>query len=373
MPEVDYVVPVRFAPGGIVSADSNYVKGTGWFAGKDFFNMFSFELIRGDKKTVLDDKYATVISDDMAVNLFGSIENCMGKSIRWDLGTFSGTHIVSGVFKKPGKNSSAQVDFLVTHELFLEKNRMDVSWESNPILTYVTLKPGTNLDEFNRNLNNFYQAKRKDENNKPTMFLQRYSDRYLYGHFENGKQAGGRIDYVILFSVIASFIFVIACINFMNLSTARASRRLKEVGIKKTIGVLRRTLAFQYIGESLVMAFLSLLVAVLLIYGLLPQFNLVSGKHLTFQLGWQFLTVALLIVFFTGLLSGSYPAIYLSGFRAAEVLKGKVNKSVGELWIRKGLVVFQFIISILLIVAVCVVYMQMDLMHRRILAIQKTM
>ena len=248
---------------------------------------------------------------------------------------------------------------------------MNVNWFSNPINTYLTLKAGVNSDEFNDKLNNFYQAKRPDEKEKCIMFLQRYSDRYLYGHYDNGRQAGGRIDYVVLFSIIALFILAIACINFMNLSTARASRRLKEVGVKKAIGVLRRTIAWQYLGESVLMAMISLVVAVILVYVLLPQFSLISGKHLVFQPDWQVVTGILAIVLFTGLASGSYPALYLSAFRPAEVLKGKLNTSISELWLRKGLVIFQFSISILLIIAVGVVYMQMDLIQSKNLGYTK--
>lgn len=371
MPGIENVVPVRSAPGGILSFDRNHVEGNGWFAGKDFFDVFSFELLSGEPRTVLSEKYAMVISDEVAVNLFGSVENSLGKSITWDLGSFGGTHVVSGVFRKPGENSSAQFDFLVTHELFLEKNKMDVDWDSNPIFTYLTLKPGTNVEVFKTNLNSFYRSKRKEQNDTTSMFLQRYSERYLYDHFENGKQAGGRINYVFLFSLIASFILIIACINFMNLSTARASRRLKEVGVKKSIGVTRATLAWQYITESVMLTLISLIIAFLLVYSLLPQFNLISGKNLLIRPDWQLIIGALAIVLFTGVISGSYPALYLSSFRPAEVLKGKMNTSLGELWVRKGLVVFQFSVSILMVVAVGIVYMQMNLIQSRKLGYTK--
>jgi ABC-type antimicrobial peptide transport system permease subunit len=371
MPGIEYVVPVRHAPGGILSFEENHIEANAWFAGKDFFDVFSFELISGDRHTVLNEKYAMVISDEAAVNLFGSVENSIGKSITWDLGRFGGTHVVSGVFRKPGQNSSAQFDCLVTHELFLEKNRMDVSWDSNPIFTYVTLKPGAEVKAFGANLNAFYRSKRKELNDSSSMFLQRYSERYLYDHFENGQQAGGRISYVVLFSLIAAFILIIACINFMNLSTARASRRLKEVGVKKSIGARRTTLIWQYTTESITITLLSFVLALLLAWCLLPQFNLISGKHLSMQPDWRLLVGGLTIALVTGLVSGSYPAIYLSSFRPAEVLKGKMNTSWGELWVRRGLVVFQFSVSILMVVAVGIVYLQMNLVQSRNLGYTK--
>ena len=373
MPDIEYVVPMRSVPPGIVSAGKKSVKATGMFAGKDFFNIFSYKIIQGNKDHVLDDKYAIIISDELAAKLFGSLESRFGKAIIWDMDNYGGTYIVSGIFENPHHNSSEKFDFLVTHEAFLEKNRMDNSWDSNPISVCLTLKPGVDVDDFNRKINNFYQSKRKGDPNWNTdsMFLQRYSDRYLFNHFENGQQAGGRIDYVILFSIIGLFILAIACINFMNLSTARASRRLKEVGVKKAIGVLRKTLIFQHLGESMMMAILALITGVILVFLLLPKFNLITGKQLTLGFTWNLLCGALTITFFTGLISGGYPAFYLSGFRPVEVLKNKLSTSIGELWVRKGLVVFQFSISILLIVAVVIIYLQMNFVQSKNLGYKK--
>ena len=371
MPGVEYVTPVRPTPEGIVSVNENHIKATGWFVGEEFFNTFSYNLISGNKSQVLQEKYAAVISDELAVKLFGSIDNCIGKSIVWDLGPFGDTHIISGIFEKPSENSSAKFDFVVTHEMFLEKNRMDVNWSSNPIMVYLTLKPGVNKKSFNDKLNSLYKSKRINDAEKEEMFLQRYSERYLFNHYENGKQSGGRIDYVILFSIIGMVILSIACINFMNLSTARASRRFKEVGIKKTIGVPKRILVFQHLGESLLIAILSLLVAVIISYLLLPQFNQLTGKQLTVSFNWDFTIGILAIVFITGLVSGSYPAFYLSRLKPIHILKGKLTASRGELWIRKGLVVFQFSISLLLIIAVAVIYMQMNFVQSQNLGYKK--
>ena len=367
MPEIEYAVPVRTTPPDIVSNNEKHVKATGWFVGEDFFNVFSYRLIEGIKSQVVQDKYAAVISDELAFKIFGTINDCVGKSIEWD----GSTLIISGIFEKPGKKSSADFDFLLTHQLFLEKSKMEVNWNSNPIMVYVTLKPEIEAELFSEKLNTFYKSKRMDEAENSSMFLQRYSDRYLYNRFENGKQAGGRIDYVKLFSIIALFILVIASINFMNLSTARASRRLKEVGIKKAIGARRRTLILQHLGESISMAIFAFMVAIFLVFLLLPQFNVITGKQLTFLPEWKFISGVLVIVFITGLISGSYPAFYLSGFKPVEVLKGKLRVTRGELWIRKGLVVFQFSISILLIIAVGIIYLQMDFVQSRNLGYKK--
>lgn len=222
------------------------------------------------------------------------------------------------------------------------------NWGNSGPNTFVVLQEGTNIAEFTDKIAGFIKTKSEDTHR--SLFLIKYSDNYLYGNFENGVQSGGRIEYVTLFSIIAIFILIIACINFMNLSTAKASRRIKEVGIKKAIGARRTTLIFQYLGESMFMTFLSLAVAILMVDLFLPQFNEITRKNLVLNFDINFLLSLLGIVLFTGLISGSYPALYLSGFNPATVLKGKLSTSFGELWARKGLVVFQFTLSVILIV-----------------------
>src|SRR5882762_1291060 len=174
-----------------------------------------------------------------------------------------------------------------------------------------------------------------------------------------------RIEYVKLFSIIAIFILIIACINFMNLSTAKASGRMKELGIKKVVGAGRISLMLQYLGESTLMAFLSLIISILLLIFFLPQFNAITGKHLSIHFDSNLILSVLAITLFTGLISGSYPAIYLSGFKPVAVLKGKLNTTAGELWVRKGLVVFQFTLSVIFIVSVLIVQRQMQLIQTK--------
>ncbi len=195
------------------------------------------------------------------------------------------------------------------------------------------------------------------------LFIQKYSNRYLYNNFVNGVQSGGRIEYVKLFSIIAIFILIIACINFMNLSTAKASRRMKEVGIKKVIGASRGSLIFQYISESMLMAFFSLVIALAIVILILPAFKEITGKEINVHFDAGLIISIIGITFITGIIAGSYPALYLSRFKPVAILKGKLNTSLGESWIRKGLVVFQFTVSVVLIVSVLVVYKQMKLIQ----------
>ena len=346
------------------------VRNTGIFAGKDFFNMFSFPLLYGNARQALNDKNAIVISEGLAENLFGSSEKAMGKSIEWEVFGMKKQSQVSGVFKKLPQNNSMHFDFALTQELLLTEiwTNGQKWWNEGPS-TFITIKEGTNLEQFSTKIKDFIKKYHKD--NLFTIFLRPYSSAYLYGKYENGVQSGGRIEYVRLFSVIALFILLIACINFMNLSTAKATRRLKEVGIKKSVGASRKSLAFQFLGESLFMSFLSLLLALVLVIALLPVFNDITGKQLALELSPKLISILLLAAIITGLVSGSYPAIYLSGFNPVAVLKGKIKNSIGEVIARKGLVVFQFTISMVLIISVIIIYQQVEYVQSKNLGYNK--
>jgi putative ABC transport system permease protein len=372
MPEVEYAVPVQSSLSrteGILSVGDKYLKALEQYTTGDFFNVFSYDLIQGEKSQVLHDKNAIVISDELAAKLFHSTENVIGKTVEWKKDKFSGTYFISGVFKKPPPNSTFQSDLLFTYKLCNEIEPNVNSWQSGNPCTYVILKKGTNIDQFNEKIKDLIGRKSNDKSS--TLFTRRYSDKYLYGKYEKGVQAGGRIVYVRLFSIIALFILAIACINFMNLSTAKASGRLKEVGVKKTVGASRKALIVQYLGESLIMVFLSLILAIVLVEALLPQFNVITGKHLGLNFNFNIISTIIGISLFTGLVSGSYPALYLSSFNPATVLKGKLNTSLAELCVRKGLVIFQFIISVILIVSVLVVYKQIAFIQSKDLGFDK--
>ena len=362
MPEVEYassVIQSSWFPKFILSAteDAN-LKAVGQFVGKDYFNVFSFGLTQGDENQVLSDKNAIVISDELALKLFNTTQNVLGKIISLQLLHIKKQVTVSGIFNRVPANSSEKFDFLLSFEWFKEISPAVLEWGNDGTNAYVVVKKGTNLSQLNDKIAGLIKSKRQGA--ERALFLKPYSEAYLYGRYENGVQSGGRIEYVKLFSIIAIFILIIACINFMNLSTAKATRRIKEVGIKKAMGASRKTLIFQYIGESMLMTFLSLALAILIVQLLLPQFNLITGKQLVLSPSVNLILSLLGITFFTGLISGSYPALYLSSFNPALVLKGKFSSSVGELWARKGLVVFQFAVSVILIVVVLVVYKQIE-------------
>jgi putative ABC transport system permease protein len=374
MPEVEYAVA---SVGGDIdftlSTDDRHVLATGLFAEKELFHIFSFDLIEGDKNKVLSDKKGVVLSEATAIALFNTTENIIGKAIEWQFAYGKEDAYVSGVFKNIPSHSTTQFDFALSFDFFKDiVGEKSMHWGNYGCGTTVVLKEGTDLQEFNTKIKDF--VKRKSKNSTVTLFLRPYSEFYLYGNYENGVQAGGRIEYVKLFSVIGIFILLIACINFMNLTTAKASRKIKEVGIKKAIGASRKTLIFQYLGESLLMTFLSILLAILIVDLLLPQFNVITDKQLALDFNTNLIVSLISIVLFTGLLAGSYPALYLSGFSPAVVLKGRFSSlsvSIVELIARKGLIVFQFTLSIIFIVAVLVIYKQIAFVQTQYLGYDK--
>ncbi|HTI10906.1 MAG TPA: ABC transporter permease [Puia sp.] len=366
LPEVEYaagVLSTSWYGRVTLSVQHTDIKAMGHYADKDFFHVFSYPLLQGDKSRVLEDKNSIVLSKELALKLFHTTQNIVGKTVEWE---HEHPYLVTGVFEGDLPHCSDQFDFLLPLDQFLDTHPYEKVWgRSEDPSTYVVLKEGASLAAFSQKIAPLIKQKSQDPNVNLTLFARPYSSGYLYGNYENGVQAGGRIEYVRLFSIIALFILLIACINFMNLSTAKASKRIKEVGVKKCIGASRWSLIFQFLSESLVMSCVSLVLGVMLVRLLLPEFNSITGKQLVLLPDNQFVGVLLAITLVTGLLAGSYPALYLSSFQPAVVLKGTVKTSLGELWVRKGLVVFQFTLTVLFIVAVLVVYKQIQFIQTR--------
>jgi ABC-type antimicrobial peptide transport system permease subunit len=364
MPEVEKAVTINPWSNSIVSAGSKQIKVADLYAEKDFFAIFSYPLLQGSKNNVLNDKHGVVISDELAKKLFTSFQNIVGKSIERKQGDQVEIFHVAGVYQKPPANSNYQFDIVLPFDVLRAKSPELDEWFNGGGITCVVLKKGTNVEGFNNKINSFLQKKSGDSL-IGQLFARPYSDKYLYDKFENGVQVGGRIEYVRLFSTIAVFILLIACVNFINLFTAKVSARIKELGVKKALGASRKTLVYQYLGESTLIAFLSFLLASLLVLLLLPQFNHITGKQLTLHFDTSAIFSYLAIILTTGFIAGSYPAFYISSFTAVSVLKGKLIASIGEVLARKGLVIFQFTISIIFIVFVLVVYKQVQLIQTK--------
>jgi putative ABC transport system permease protein len=363
MPEVEYASPAIYTVGlkkVTLSINENVLKAVGLYVGQDYLNMFSWKMLQGNKDHSLDNKNSIVLTKDLATKLFGTTQNVLGKTVLWQ---HDKQFMVSGIIDDIPANSSVQFDFLLPFDVFLDANPDEKFWRNSDPSTYVVLRPGTDPALFNKKISSFIQTKLKTA--KTVLEARLFSSGYLYGNYENGVQSGGRIEYVRLFSVIALFVLTIACINFMNLSTAKAARRVKEVGVRKVVGASRSALIFQYLTESVLMAFLAMILAIVLLIFLLPPFNAITGKDLSLRFDMHVILPVLLITLLTGLISGSYPALYLSGFNPVTILKGKFKSSLVELLIRRGLVIFQFTLSVLFIISAIVVYRQIQFIQAK--------
>jgi putative ABC transport system permease protein len=322
-------------------------------AGEDFFKIFSYPLLQGHPKTALQNLNSIAISRRMAEIYFGNPANAMGKSMRYEN---SLNFIVSAVFENLPKESSLHFDFLLSwaaHKKILE-------WASPNYQDYLLLVDGANVKSVERKINGFLLPRLdKDVHVKTTAGLQRFGDQYLQNIFVNGVPSAGRIEYVRLFSGVAIFILIIACINFMNLATARSVRRAKEVGLRKVVGSGRTSLILQFYCESVLFSFLAMLLSVALFYLLLPSFNQFTGKQISYSVMQPTLWISLSgLMLFTGVVAGSYPALYLSSLQPVKVLKGIARFTKGNILFRRGLTVFQFVLSIILIIATVVIYRQ---------------
>ena len=358
MPQVQYaasLAPTEWFQKSTLSVGDKNIKAQGQYAGKDYFNIFSFKLLEGDKSKVLADNSSIVISDELAKRLFGTTENIIGKAIDFQHDT---TFFVSGIFEKVPSHSSQQFDFVLSFDYYFSVQSWVKTWGNTGPHNFVLLKKGTDIHAFNKKIAGLIAANANDTTR--SLFAARFSDNYLLNSFDHGSQVGSKIIYVRLFSLIAIFILAIACINFMNLSTAKAARRMKEVGIKKVVGAGRSQLVFQFLSESIMLTLMAMAFAVLIVWLLLPPFNQLTGKQISLTPDPKTIGSFLAIALIAGLLAGSYPALYLSRFNPLSVLKGTLKTSFAEALSRKGLVVFQFTMSAILIVAVIIVYRQVQ-------------
>ncbi len=358
MPEVKHAVrSTAWEWKRLFSYNDKALKVSGRYTDPEFFEVFTFPLLTGDASHVLKNPNSVVISEKIAVQFFGSPAEAMGKMFKIDN---SESYKVTGVMQDVPKNSSFEFDFVMPLNDWINSGGGEwlKGWGNNGIRTFLQLQPGTDIAAFNEKIKPL--VKKYNEDTNISLFVQSVGDIYLYGDFKNGHVEGGRIETVRLFSVVAIFILVIACINFMNLATARSAKRAKEVGVRKAIGASKSSLVRQFMVESVLVAFLALFVSVNLTGILLPQFNDLTGKFIELNLADPALLAMLVgVAIVTGIISGSYPAFFLSSFNPVVVLKGtgKVSKRISVF--RKGLVVFQFILSALLIISTLVVYLQL--------------
>lgn len=338
----------------------------GRFADSTLLKIFTFHWLAGDSDDPLPDPSSIVLNASLAQKLFGE-ENALGKVIRFkneeDLK-------VTGIYRDLPANSTLQCEFVAPFVYFEKENSWLESWGSNGILTFVKLRPGTDYLRFNEKIADYIKG--KNEGSTVTLFLHPYKDLHLYSNFEDGKLNGGRITYVKAFTYVALFILIIACINFMNLTTARSTIRSREVAVRKVIGAQKFSLVKQFLGESFLITFLAMITSLLLILFLMPVFNGLTGKQISLDLRdyhfWLGFTSILLV---TGLLSGSYPAFFLSSFKPVQVLKNQSRNSFQGAGLRKILVVVQFTLSVILIISSLVIYNQINYLQNKYLGFDK--
>lgn len=345
--------------------DEKDISANGHFAESDFFNVFSYELLSGDAADVLKEPNSIVISRSLGEKLFGDYDLAVGQVIHWRFAAFVGDAMITGVYEDPPSNATSQFDLVFDFHTWYDiakQMKLDVyNWGNHTPYTYVKLHDQANFSVFAKKLNDFTQTQPKISDKQLLPVLS--SSLYLYGLFEDGKQLPGRAKQVGLFSVIGLLILLIAVINFMNLSTARASRRMKEVGIKKAMGIRRMALIHQFLIESILIVFIATTLSLVLTYFLLPNFNAFVEKELRILIDGMLVVRLLGVTLSLGLLAGMYPALYLSGMDTLRVLKNRVTTSFSSAWLRKGMVVFQFFITTLLISAAVVIYQQINYMQ----------
>jgi putative ABC transport system permease protein len=352
VPEIKSAARMTWGDEVLLTVGEQNLKPEGLYADPEILTMFSFPVLEGNPATAMDAPDDIVLTKSLAEKLFG-FENPIGQSVTMNK---EEVFTVSAVVEDVPTQSEIQFAWLAPWQTYVKDRSWVKNWGNANIRTYVQLQPGVEVAAANDKI--AFLGKAREE--KMEFFLQPFSETYLYSKWTAGVQDGGRIEYVRLFSAIAIFLLIIACINFMNLATARSSRRAREIGIRKVVGASRSSLMRQFMGEALLLAVLSLFLAVMLAQAGLTWFNELFGKEIAIDYGDPlFWGAALGLALLVGLLAGSYPAVLLSSLKPVKILKGDILK-VGDnsAWLRKGLVVFQFAISVFLIVGTLVIHRQ---------------
>jgi putative ABC transport system permease protein len=370
-PHVKNTVLADWGGEHLLRVGDNRITKQGHYVGPTFLEMFQFELLKGDAASILDDPTSIVLSESTARALFGDQDPINQVVNVDDFGDLK----VTGILKDIPRNSSFEFDCLMTWEYYKKFagwiKETENTWGEYSFQTFVELEPGTSSAEVDNNIREILTKNGQDEM-KREVFLYPMNRWRLHSSFKNGVEDGGLIDYVMGFTAIAAFIMVIACINFMNLSTARSERRAREVGIRKSVGSRRNEIIAQFLGESILLATLALLIAIIIVEVALPFYNILVEKKLTLDFTSPlFWILSVSLVLFTGLLSGSYPAFYLSSFQPAAVLKGKISVGKTGVTPRKLLVTLQFGFSIILISATFIIHKQVSHVKDRTLGYEQ--
>ncbi len=351
----------------LFSLGDKFINEQGDYADSAIFSMLNLPFVHGQATNAFQQLHSVVINETMSKKFFGD-NDPTGKALRMNN---EQDFVVTGVFKDLPRNSTFQFQWLAPMENVDHKMPWMQDWSANWAHTFVELQPSSGVAQVNQKLFNYLDTKHKG--NSTVCFLFAMNDWNLHSNFTDGKQDGGRIQYVRLFSFIAWIILLIACINFMNLSTARSEQRAREVGVRKVMGAGIPRLIGQFISEAVVTSFIAVIFAIGLVYLVLPSFNLLVEKQLLVNISDPYHIIYLIAIgTVTGLVAGSYPAFYLSSFNPIAVLKGiKMKSGAGSGFIRQSLVVIQFAISIVLIIGTVIIYQQIQHVKSRQLGYNK--
>ena len=357
IPEVERATRVSWPRSYLFSVGEKRLTVTGNIVDTGFLQVFSFPLLKGNAGTALNNESSILLTETLAKKIF-SDEDAMGKVIKIDN---EDNFTVTGILKDLPSNSRFKFEYLIPWSYAIKTGQDDSIWGNNSTRTYALLKQNASIISANAKLKGLKVKYDKDEDPKWEMFLYPISRWRLYSKFTNGKEDGGLIEFVRLFGIIAVFILLIACINFMNLSTARSEKRAKEVGIRKVVGAQRKSLVSQFIGESILLALIAGVFAIIIVQIFLPAFGKLTDKKLFVDYNdVSFWIKALGFVLLTGIIAGSYPAFFMSSFKPAKVLKGTFKAANALITPRKLLVVLQFTFAIILIICTSIVKQQID-------------
>lgn len=360
-PEVEAVARVNWSTGRLFKVGEKSLTAFGNVVDSTFLQVFSFKMMKGNPQTALMDPAGIIITESLARKLFGD-EDPMGKTIAMDVTT---PVVVKGILEDLPKNSRFDFEYIMPWARLRADGNDDTFWGNNSTETYVMLRKEAKLDAVAQRIKGFRKKYDKEEP-QGEFFLYPLSRWRLFSRFENGVESGGFIEFVRLFGIIAGFILLIACINFMNLSTARSERRAREVGIRKVIGAQRVSLIGQFLGESMLISFIAGVIGLFFVQLALPAFNQLTDKHVSIPfLDYRFWLAIFGFMIITGMLAGSYPAFFMSSFRPVTVLKGTFRKANALITPRKVLVVLQFTFAIVLIIATIVVRNQINYAKER--------
>ncbi|PZR28470.1 MAG: ABC transporter permease [Citrobacter freundii] len=355
--------------------DHRFEESDGLYVDSTFLQAFSFPLVKGDRNAALLRTDGILISEDMAVKYFGK-EDPIGKVLRKNN---TENVVVTGVLANVPANSHLQFDYIMPMSAIAVTNSdiKNYVWDNFNFFSYVELDESVaneaGVKKVTAQLDEIYKKQIPDNQLKVDFTLQPLTRIHLHSDYQADVAGHGNYLYVKIFFIVAIFILIVACINFMNLATARSARRAKEVGLRKVVGAVRGQLVMQFIGESVLISFMALFLAILLVWLLLPAFNKLAGKELAVSLfdGPLLLTLGG-IALVTGLLSGSYPALFLSSFKPVKVLKGNVRKMGGNLVFRNALVVVQFVVSIVLLAGTAIVFQQLNFIKNMNLGFERS-